>query len=270
HGHAPRRTDVAPGLEVSLRNILQDLFVQRQLRDQPFQLAVFFLQFLQSLGLVHLQAAVFLPPAVKRLDGDRGFFAGLWGGFSVRDADFNLPQHRHDLLWFVPLHGHDPLFLQVDSLSFHLVQTWPVRSIKHDNVEVSTSLAQLSNQLLSQRVIGQFDNFNCTSRVVFRELFNRIALGAGVRCNPYLLLSLRYSLWERKEERKCKKPEQFVGKLRQISHFPLPIEWPTVSRHVIGPQFVFRPHPARQYTCCRLAGESIANASGQETGKRFP
>src|SRR5208337_4048789 len=88
HGHAPRRTDVAPGLEVSLRNILQDLFVQRQLRDQPFQLAVFFLQFLQSLGLVHLQAAVFLPPAVKRLDGDRGFFAGLWGGFSVRDADF--------------------------------------------------------------------------------------------------------------------------------------------------------------------------------------
>src|SRR5208337_4338103 len=83
---------------------------------------------LQSLGLVHLQAAVFLPPAVKRLDGDRGFFAGLWGGFSVRDADFNLPQHRHDLLWFVPLHGHDPLFLQVDSLSFHLVQTWPVRS----------------------------------------------------------------------------------------------------------------------------------------------
>ena len=34
-GHAPRRTDVAPGLEVSLRNILQDLFVQRQLRHQP-------------------------------------------------------------------------------------------------------------------------------------------------------------------------------------------------------------------------------------------
>jgi hypothetical protein len=49
-------------------------------------------------------------------------FTGLWGGFSVRDADFNLPQHRHDLLWLVPLDWHDPLFLQVDSLSFHLVQ----------------------------------------------------------------------------------------------------------------------------------------------------
>jgi hypothetical protein len=52
----------------------------------------------------------------------------LWGGFSVRDADFNLPQHRHDLLWFVPLDWHDQLFLQVDSLSFHLVQISPVTS----------------------------------------------------------------------------------------------------------------------------------------------
>ena len=29
-------------------------------------------------------------------------------------------QHRHDLLWLVPLDGHDTLFLQVDSLLFHL------------------------------------------------------------------------------------------------------------------------------------------------------
>ena len=58
---------------------------------------------------------------------DRGFFAGLWGGLSVGDADFNLPQHRHDLLGFVPL--DDPLFLQVDSLSFHLVQISPVRAV---------------------------------------------------------------------------------------------------------------------------------------------
>jgi DNA-binding NarL/FixJ family response regulator len=47
---------------------------------------------------------------------------------SVRDTDFNLPQHRYDLLWLVPLDGHDPLFLQVDSLSFHLVQKSPVTS----------------------------------------------------------------------------------------------------------------------------------------------
>jgi hypothetical protein len=66
--------------------------------------------------------------AVERLDGDLGFLAGLWGGLSVRDADFDLPQHRYDLLWLVPLDWHDQLFLQVDSLSFHLVQLLPVTS----------------------------------------------------------------------------------------------------------------------------------------------
>jgi hypothetical protein len=101
-GHALRRTDVAQGLEVSLRNILQDLFIQRQFRYQPLQLAVLLLQFLQS---------------------------GLWGGFSVRDADFNLSQRRHDLIWFVPLDRHGQLFLQVDSLSFHLAQISPVTSL---------------------------------------------------------------------------------------------------------------------------------------------
>ena len=83
HGHALRRTDVAPGLEVSLRNILHDLLVQRQLRDQPFQLAVFFFQFFQPLRLVHLQPAVFLAPAVEGLHREGGFLASLWGGLSV-------------------------------------------------------------------------------------------------------------------------------------------------------------------------------------------
>src|ERR1700688_1800543 len=104
------------------------MLVQRQLRYQPFQLAVLFLQLLHPLWLFHLQTAVFLPPAVERLDGDLGFLAGLWGGLSVRDAYFNLPQHRYDLLWLVPLDWHDQLFLQVDSLSFHLVQILPVTS----------------------------------------------------------------------------------------------------------------------------------------------
>jgi hypothetical protein len=48
------------------------------------------------------------------------------------------------LLWLVPLDWHDPLFLQVDSLSFHLVQISPVRSSldlstisRHTGTEVS-------------------------------------------------------------------------------------------------------------------------------------
>jgi len=61
----------------------------------------------------------------------------LWGGFSVRDAYFDLPQHRHDLLWFVPLDRHGQLFLQVDSLSFHLVQISTVTSDTLDNYIVT-------------------------------------------------------------------------------------------------------------------------------------
>src|SRR5580700_7375934 len=56
-----------------------------------FNLPFSFSRFFHPLRLVHLQAAVFLPPAVEGLDCDLGFFASLWGGLSVRDADFNLP-----------------------------------------------------------------------------------------------------------------------------------------------------------------------------------
>ena len=59
--------------------------------------------------MVELQTAVFLPPAIERLHRDLCFLARLWRGFSVGDADFNLTQHRHDLLWLVPLDWHDLL-----------------------------------------------------------------------------------------------------------------------------------------------------------------
>jgi len=72
HGDALRRTDVAPGLEVSLRNILEDLLVQRQLRHQPFQLAVLLLQLFQSLRLVHLQTAVFLLKGFDKIKDEGG------------------------------------------------------------------------------------------------------------------------------------------------------------------------------------------------------
>src|SRR5260370_831300 len=92
---------------------------------------------------ISLEPAVFLPPAVERLHCNLSFLAGLWGGFSVRDGGFDLPQHRHDLLWFVPLDWHDPLFLQVDSLSFHLVQKSPVTSRPfRDSVGVSKPIQE--------------------------------------------------------------------------------------------------------------------------------
>jgi len=72
HGRALRRTDVDPGLEVSLRNILEYLLVQRQLRHQPFQLAVLLLQLFQSLRLVHLQTAVFLLKGFDKIKDEGG------------------------------------------------------------------------------------------------------------------------------------------------------------------------------------------------------
>jgi hypothetical protein len=52
--HAPQRYADAPGLEVFPGNVLKDLFVQAQLGDQSFELAVLLLQFFQPLRLVHL------------------------------------------------------------------------------------------------------------------------------------------------------------------------------------------------------------------------
>jgi ketosteroid isomerase-like protein len=47
-------------LEVSLGHILQNLLLQRQLRHQPFQLAVFPLQFFQTVRLIRLERTCFI------------------------------------------------------------------------------------------------------------------------------------------------------------------------------------------------------------------
>ena len=67
---------------------------------------VYPLQFFESLGLIQLQSAKLSSPAVVGLPGDLGIPARLWGGLSVRDFQFNLPQHRYDLLRLLFLHRH--------------------------------------------------------------------------------------------------------------------------------------------------------------------
>jgi hypothetical protein len=46
---------------------------------------------------------------------------------------------HHDLLWLVPLDRHDQLFLQVDSLSFHLVQNSPGATLPPRNDYLTSS-----------------------------------------------------------------------------------------------------------------------------------
>jgi hypothetical protein len=104
--HALPHSGVAQGLEVSLRNILENLLFQRQPRHHSLELCVLFFQFLQSFCLIQLQAAVFFPPAVERPYRDFSFLSGLRGELSVRNSHFDLTQYRHDLCCFVPLDWH--------------------------------------------------------------------------------------------------------------------------------------------------------------------
>ena len=99
--------DAAEGLDVSLRYILENLILQRQLRHHSLEFRVLPLQFFLSFRLIQLRGALFLLPAVVRPHGDFNFLRGLRGGLSVRDSPFDPSQQRHDLFCFVPLDGYD-------------------------------------------------------------------------------------------------------------------------------------------------------------------
>src|ERR1019366_4280292 len=127
-GHALPRNVAVQGLEVSLRHLLQNLLLQRQIRHQPPQASVFLLQLLHPACLFQLQTAVFLAPAIVGLFGDALFPARLPGGLVVGYFDFDLPQDRDDLFRTVFLPRHAPAPLVPVSLTFPLVQNSPVRS----------------------------------------------------------------------------------------------------------------------------------------------
>jgi hypothetical protein len=67
---------VARGLQFSLGDIPQHLLLQRQIGDKLLQPPVLILELLQPLGLINVQTAVLLAPAVKRLFRRSNFFAG--------------------------------------------------------------------------------------------------------------------------------------------------------------------------------------------------
>ena len=123
--HVSQRYGAAPGLEVSPGDVLKDLLVQAEFSYQPLQLAVFLLQFLQPFRLVHLQAAVFLAPAVVGLLGDAAFPARDRSRLAVCNSNLDLPKQAHNLFRCMLLAlRHLPL-LFVQSLSLELVQKRP-------------------------------------------------------------------------------------------------------------------------------------------------
>jgi hypothetical protein len=81
--HAGSRPAAAQGFEVSFRDVLQNLLLQRQLYHQPLQPSALPLQLIQQFGLVEFWSAEFLPPGVVAPRGHVGFFAGLRNDFPI-------------------------------------------------------------------------------------------------------------------------------------------------------------------------------------------
>jgi len=117
------------GRIAALGDILQDLLLERQIGDQPFQPGVLPLELLEPLSLLDLEAAILVAPAIVALLGDLGLFARLADGTALRHKHFNLPQLRDDLFGAMSFSGHLPELLSKLIISISLVQENPVRSL---------------------------------------------------------------------------------------------------------------------------------------------
>jgi GTP cyclohydrolase I len=81
---------VVRGLQVSRGNVLEHLFLKRQIGNKTLQADILALQVLHPLRLINLKAAVFLAPAVITLLRNIGIPAGFRGRFAPRHRHFNL------------------------------------------------------------------------------------------------------------------------------------------------------------------------------------
>src|SRR4249919_1543305 len=89
---------VARGLQFSVGDISQHLLLQRQIGDKLLQPPVFILELLQALGLINVQTAVLLAPAIKRLLRRSNFFAGSSDVLTLTLQHLDLPQLGDNLL----------------------------------------------------------------------------------------------------------------------------------------------------------------------------
>src|SRR5690606_19933139 len=114
--HGRRTADDGRGSEVSRGGLFQDQLLERQVRHSLAQPVVLFLELLQPLYLVTLQAAELLaPPIVCKLrHADR---ANRFSDRSaLRQQHVDLAQLRHDLFRPMLLLGHSNVLLRLNSL----------------------------------------------------------------------------------------------------------------------------------------------------------
>ena len=88
----------ARGLQVSLRNILQDLLFERKIGHQLLEPTVLKLQLLELAGLLDVQTTVFPPVPVVALLGQTRILAGCGNALALTLQHLDLPQLGDNLL----------------------------------------------------------------------------------------------------------------------------------------------------------------------------
>jgi hypothetical protein len=97
------------GLTTFLGDLLEHLLVQGQLGDEALEAGVLGLQLFEALGLVGLEAAVLVAPAVEGLLADAELLADLDGGQALGQVGFGLAGLGDHLLGGLTPHGSSPL-----------------------------------------------------------------------------------------------------------------------------------------------------------------
>src|SRR5664280_3254679 len=96
-------------------NVLEHLFLKRQIGDKTLQADILAFQVLHPLRMIDLKTAVFLAPAIKTLQRYARIPAGHRRRFALCHRHFNLTKQRYDLLRAKPLLRHDQLLSKLFS-----------------------------------------------------------------------------------------------------------------------------------------------------------
>ena len=105
-GRGTRLFGASPGSEVSRGRLSKDCVVERYVGNELLQASVLLLELLQALGLVELETAVLLPPALVGLLGDSDLLASLGNALALREHELSFAEIGDHLFRSVTFSSH--------------------------------------------------------------------------------------------------------------------------------------------------------------------
>ena len=105
-GRGTRLFGASPGSEVSRGRLSKDCVVERYVGNELLQAGVLLLELLQALGLVELETAVLLPPALVGLLGDSDLLASLGNALALREHELSFAELGDDFFRTVTFSSH--------------------------------------------------------------------------------------------------------------------------------------------------------------------